>query len=49
MPCRILKKAVSEAAESEEAHFVKPFARRMDLGEWKIPSSASDFRKTPQH
>ena len=26
-------------------HFVRPFARRMDLGEWKIPSSASGLRK----
>jgi hypothetical protein len=25
---------------------VKPFARRMDLGEWKIPSSASGLSKT---
>ena len=27
-------------------HFVKPFACRMDLGEWKIPSSASGLRNT---
>ena len=25
---------------------MKPFARRMDLGEWKIPSSVSGLRKT---
>ena len=45
------KRPFSEAAASEEArryvpHFVKPFARRMDLGEWNIPSSASGLRKT---
>ena len=45
------KRPFSEAAASEEArrylpHFVSSFARRMDLGERKIPSSASGLRKT---
>jgi hypothetical protein len=45
------KRSSSKAAASEEArrygpHFVKLFARRMDLGEWIIPSSASGLRKT---
>ena len=40
-----------QAAASEEArryglHFVGPFARAIDLGERKSPSSASDFRET---
>jgi len=40
------KSTFSKAAASEEArrygpNFVKPFARIMDLGEWKIPSSVS--------
>ena len=44
------RRSAGKAAASEEArrygpHFVKPFARRMDLGEWKIPSSASGLRK----
>jgi hypothetical protein len=41
------KRPSSKAAASKEArrcrpHFVWPFARRMDLGERKIPSSASE-------
>ncbi len=45
------RRSAGKAAASEEArrygpHFVKPFARRMELGEWKIPSSASGLRKT---
>ena len=40
------KAAVSEEARRYVPHFVRPFARRMDLGEWKIPSSASGLRKT---
>ena len=37
---------MTEEARRYGPHFVKPFARRIDLGEWKIPSSASGLRKT---
>jgi len=36
------KAAASEEARRYHPHFVWPFARRMDLGERKIPSSASE-------
>ena len=46
--------APNKAAASEEArrygpHFVKPFAHKMDLAEWKIPSSVSGLQKTIFH
>ena len=37
---------MSEEARRYVPHFVGPFALTMDLGERKIPSSASDFWKT---
>ena len=45
------KRPSGKAAASEEArryvpHFVGPFAFAMGLGEWKNPSSVSDFRET---
>ncbi|MDZ4854229.1 MAG: hypothetical protein SGJ26_05105, partial [Nitrospirota bacterium] len=44
------RRSAGKAAASEEArrygpHFVGPFARAIDLGERKSPSSASDFLK----
>ena len=36
------KAAASEEARRYQPHFVWPFARRMDLGERKIPSCASE-------
>ena len=49
--CPGARRSAGKAAASEETrryvpHFVRPFARRMDLGEWEIPSSASGLRKT---
>ena len=40
------KAAAREEARRYVPHVVRPFARRMDRGEWKIPSSASSLRKT---
>ncbi len=39
------KAAASEDRRGYRPHFVEPFARSMDLGERKNPSSASAFRE----